>query len=75
MRGGPSQVSAAVASIYPYPIRWVTVDRYCELRGDTVKAVRCRRAAGKWVDGIHTMVRDRRLYVNLPEADQWVERK
>lgn len=56
-----------------YPKKWVKVERYCELVGEAVGAVRTRRRRGKWLDGKHTKVRDGHLYVNLIEADKWVE--
>lgn len=55
------------------PIRWVQLERYCELTGESKNAVHQRRQAGKWVDGIHCRVRDRRVWVNLEAAQKWVE--
>jgi hypothetical protein len=66
-------VSALAAEIHHYPVRWVKLERYCELTGDTEEAVRGRRARGEWLDGRHVRLRKRRLWVNLPEADKWVE--
>ena len=56
-----------------YPIVWVKLVRYCELRGENVNAVRSRVRRGAWIEGRHIRRKDGRLYVNLPEADRWVE--
>jgi hypothetical protein len=55
------------------PIRWVQLERYCELTGDSPMAVHKRRQVGKWLDGVHCRVRDRRVWVNLEAAQKWVE--
>jgi len=55
------------------PLRWIQLERYCELTGETKMAVHRRRQAGKWVDGVHCQVRDRRVWVNLEAAQKWVE--
>lgn len=54
-------------------LRWVTLAKYCELSGETVGAVRKRREKGEWLDGRHTQLRNRRLWVNLEAAQKWVE--
>lgn len=54
-------------------MKWVKLDRYVELSGDTVDAVQSRRKAGKWLDGIQCKVVDKRLWINLIEAQRWVE--
>lgn len=54
---------------------WVKLKKYCEDYGDTPSAVHQRRAAGKWKDGVHCLVRDRKLWINLQEVRKWVEHK
>lgn len=56
-----------------YPIVWMKVGAYCVLRGEDKHAVISRRRRGVWLDGRHTKVKDGHLYVNVPEADRWVE--
>jgi hypothetical protein len=52
----------------------VTLERWCELTGDTKDAVYSRRHKGKWADGIHCELRDHRLWVNVPEAQKWLKK-
>ncbi len=54
-------------------LKWLKVARYCELTGETKPAVYQRRYSGKWLDGVQCQIRDRNLWVNLPEAQKWVE--
>ena len=56
-----------------YPIVWVKLSRYCELRGEATQAVRSRIRNGIWLEDRHYRVQGRRVYVNVPEADRWVE--
>ncbi|MEO8466285.1 MAG: excisionase [Gammaproteobacteria bacterium] len=51
---------------------WITLAKYCELSGETPAAVRSRRQKGIWLDGKHTQVRDRRIWVNAEAAQRWV---
>lgn len=56
-----------------YPITWVKLEKYAEITGDTVDAVMSRRKAGKWLDGIQCKIVDGRVWVNLEQAEKWVE--
>ena len=53
-------------------VKWVKLQTYCDLTGDTPAAVRNRKKRGVWVDGIHCIVRSRHLWINLTEAQKWV---
>lgn len=53
---------------------WILAEKFCELTGYTVEAVRNKRKRGIWPDGKITQVRRRRMHVNLRAYDQWVER-
>jgi len=53
--------------------RWVKLSRYCEMTGDTENAVYQRRYKGAWVEGVHYRLRDRKIWINLPEVQKWVE--
>lgn len=57
----------------PYPLVWVKLERYCEIRGENKDAVLSRLRRGEWLEGKHTKVKDGRRYVNVREADRWVE--
>lgn len=71
-----SATAASVqASAMLYPKKWVRVEAYCALTGETKKAVFRRREKGQWRDGKHTKIANGRLWVNLIEADLWVESK
>jgi len=65
--------AAATAETLIYPKRWIKLEAYCALTGETKNAVETRVAKGQWVRGVHVKVKSRRLWVNLPEADRWVE--
>jgi hypothetical protein len=56
-----------------YPIRWVKLERYAEITGDSVDAVMGRRKLGKWLDGQQCKMVDGRLWVNLVAVEAWVE--
>jgi hypothetical protein len=43
------------------------------LRGDTRDAVHARRAASKWMDGVHCRVVDDTLWGNLAAVAFWIE--
>ena len=57
-----------------YPLKWVRLEKYCELSGDSATAVRARRTRGEWLDERETECKNRRLWVNLPAAQKWVTR-
>ena len=73
----PGATSAASRDIVPAdsgsPVEWVLAEKYEELSGVTPMAVHNRRRAGVWLDGKHCAVVARRLYVNLKEADKWIQ--
>lgn len=53
--------------------RWVKLNRYCELTGDTPDAVHAKRKKGIWLDGVQCrLAPDRKIWVNLPAVNQWV---
>lgn len=52
---------------------WVKLAKYCADTGETPKAVRRRREKGIWLDGQHTLVRNRRIWVNTEAAQRWLE--
>ena len=51
---------------------WVLAEKFEELTGVTCEAIRMRRKRGIWLDGKHTKVVLRRIYVNIKAADQWI---
>lgn len=55
-------------------LRWVKLQRYCEISGDTPDAVQAKKRRGLWRDGVHIKkAPDGCLWVNLDEVDRWVE--
>lgn len=56
-----------------HAMTWVKLEKYAELTGDSVDSVMCRRKTGKWLDGVQCKVVDGRVWVNLAEAEKWVE--
>ena len=55
-----------------HSLHWVKLSKYVELTGDTADAVHGRRRLGKWCDGVHSIVADGNLWINLPEVQRWV---
>jgi hypothetical protein len=66
-------IEPVTSRTHPYPKVWVKLAAYCKLAGEEKDAVISRRRRGRWLDGRHTKVVDGHLYVNVPEADRWVE--
>lgn len=59
---------------YSSPLRWMKLDQYCSLSGDTRGAVHARRRKGQWFDGKHCRVGpDGNLWINPEEVNKWVE--
>ena len=59
---------------YPrYAIKWVKLKKYCELSGDTMNAIKHRRARGDWIEGIHWTKRAGVVWINLDKVQAWVE--
>ena len=55
-------------------IVWVTLTKYCELTGETDESVRTRRKRRIWKDGKQSRIGPNgNIWVNVKEAQQWVE--
>lgn len=55
-------------------VKWVKLAKYTELTGDTASAVRARRKKGQWQEDVHSCVGpDGNIWVNLQEAQEWVQ--
>ena len=54
-------------------MKWVKLQKYCNLSGDTANAVHARRKKGVWLDGIHCQVRNNNLWINTEAVEKWVE--
>jgi hypothetical protein len=61
-----------ISGVNKYPVEWGRVDKFCEMTGFTVGAVRQNRKKGIWLDGQITAIKNRRLYVNVRKYDQCV---
>ena len=58
-----------------HAMKWVRLQKYCELSGDTLDAVHARRRRGEWLNDIQCrLAPDKHLWVNLQEVEKWVER-
>lgn len=56
------------------PIEWIRAERYCDATGDTLDAIYSRIRDGEWAAGKHyKRTGQRTLWVNIQEAQQWVE--
>lgn len=56
-----------------HPLKWVKLEKYMEISGDTEEAVRSRRKMGKWLDGRESKLVDGRLWINLSAVEEWAE--
>ncbi len=55
-------------------LKWVKVNKYCQLSGDTLEAVRAKRRKQIWKDGVHyAKGQDGCFYINVMAVEQWVE--
>ncbi|MDQ5921166.1 MAG: hypothetical protein QG673_1222 [Pseudomonadota bacterium] len=54
-------------------IKWVKLNRFCQLTGITEMAVRKKRHEGKWNEQIVKCAKDGMLYVNIEEYQKWIE--
>jgi hypothetical protein len=56
-----------------YTIKWVKLEKYAEITGDSADSVMARRKTGKWLDGKQCKIVDGRLWINLAAVEQWAE--
>lgn len=75
-------ISSVAAAPSPQPVheaaneaglRWVKLERYCVLAGDTPAAVHARLHQGKWKTGTHVKKAGGVLWVCLDAVDAWIE--
>lgn len=54
-------------------LRWVRLNRYCELSGETADAVEKRLRSGHWLRDVHARVPQgsNSLWVNLDAVEDW----
>lgn len=55
------------------PIKWLKLEKFCELTGETRGSVHARRECGEWLDSIHVQKREGRIYVSIDAFNRWVE--
>ena len=73
MKHTDTSATRAEANVQPLlGPEWVLVEKFEELTGVTCETVRTRRKRGVWLDGKHTKVVLRRIYVNIKAADKWI---
>ncbi len=54
-------------------LKWVKLEKYCELTGETTDSVESKRRSGKWIEGTHWRIpADGRVWINLEEVEKWV---
>lgn len=55
-------------------MKWVKINKYCELSGDTPDAIYAKNRRKIWTEGVHyKKAADGCLWINLEEVDKWVE--
>lgn len=67
------KILAKLGTPAEHPVRWVKLEKYVELTGDSVDAVNGRRKLGKWLMGNQYKIVDGRVWVDLRAAQRWVE--
>lgn len=65
-------VSRSMDDAATVPAEWVLASKYEELTGVTRETVKQRKKSGVWQVGVQVGVVQRRLYVNVKAADQWI---
>lgn len=55
-------------------MKWIKLEKYCEISGETKNAVHGRRRSGVWVDGRECKVVLGSLWVNTEAVEQWIEK-
>lgn len=73
MVGQDLSLSTTRESVMEHPVRWLKLEKYAELTGDSVDAVNGRRKLGKWLMGVQYKIVDGRVWVDLRAAQRWVE--
>lgn len=71
-----AQHQAAEAPVAPIrtAMKWVKINKYCELSGDTPDAIYAKNRRKIWTEGVHyKKAADGCLWINLEEVDKWVE--
>lgn len=57
-----------------HPIKWVKLNRFCDLSGYTEKAIAGKIATGIWVENTeYRYAPDGKIQVNLEAYEKWVE--
>ncbi len=67
-------LSVLVQEMQKLPIKWVRLDKFCQVTGFTPKSVYALVRNGRWMISKHFIKRGRRLYINIVEYERWVER-
>lgn len=55
------------------PKKWIKLSVYLQEHKENYSAVYERIRKGKWRDGIHYKMKDRRYYINEPAIQEWIE--
>lgn len=55
-------------------IKWVRLNKFCEISGYTPDAIYSKMKKGVWLEGTHWRKGpDGHIFINLHEFEQWVE--
>lgn len=54
-------------------LKWVRINKYCELSGDTLEAIRARRRRRLWIEGVHWRKAGGVFWINPAEVEKWIE--
>ena len=56
------------------PLKWIRIEKFCDLTGYTPSGVRGKISTGVWASGIHfTKAPDGHILINLEAYEKWVE--
>lgn len=55
-------------------MKWLKLEKYCTVSGDTKDAIYNRRRNGIWLDGRECKVVQGNIWVNTEAVEQWIEK-
>ncbi|RQO68215.1 excisionase [Aquitalea sp. FJL05] len=55
-------------------MKWLKLEKYCAVSGDTKDAIYNRRRNGIWLDGRECKVVQGNIWVNTEAVEKWIEK-
>lgn len=54
-------------------MKWVKLNKYCEITGETEDAFHGKKKKGMYAEGRHWKIIERHIWVNLKEMEKWAD--